>query len=199
MLKGHTQITDLGLYSVPCELSNLTSGEACEQSGGIAIAYWAQYSDIDWAAMVADTAKWDAATLTVKGYTMISGKVFKKIEFERKTPQYSFTYTNEQQFYAQVINMVLEGQSISQSTAIRKAIGCCNLVLHIIDNNGRHRVVGVEYTGSVFVKQLTGLRIGRHLDTSGQLSQTKSRDELDLTGESMRAPLYAATNIVIPV
>lgn len=200
-LAGATPRGIFGLYVVPCALGNLTTNDDnCGNKGGIAAAYWAKYSDIDWTAMAANVLNWNLATLTILDYIMVAAATFKKLEFDVKQSFYNFTFTEDTDVYTQVITAVFEGKSNAQTTVFRQALSCCNLVIHIFDLNGLERVVGVEWTGTAFTKQLKTVRIVRHLDASGQQGQARSRDEIDLGGESLRPPLYATvTQSGIPV
>lgn len=180
------KVTALGLYVVPCELGNLTSNaDNCGNKGGIASAYWAKYTDIDWTAMAGNALNFNPTTLTILDYIMVAAATFKKLEFDIKQSFYNFTFTEDTDVYTQVITTVYEGKSNAQTTVFRKSLACCNIVLHIFDLNGLERVVGVEWDGSAFVKQLKTLRMVRHLDASGQQGQARARDEMDLGGESL--------------
>lgn len=184
----------------PCELGALGEPDDCGLKSGLSSAYWAKYSEIDWAAMVADADLFTPATHIIKEYAMVGAAVFKKIDFNRKGGNYSFTWTEESQAYAQLIPFIFEGKSNANRLALTKAISCCKIVLHLFDNNGLERVVGVEYNGTVFNPQVTNLKIVRHLDASGSIGGDKSRDEIDLGGESTYTPLFATvTEALIPV
>lgn len=188
----------LGLYAVACDLGAITTNDDCASKGGIADAYWTKYNNVDWASMAANILMWNPTTLLILDYTMVLTAVFKQLEFKVEDSTYDFTFTEEADAYDQLIKFVFEGKSNSQTTAFRKAVGCCKIVLHVIDVNGLERVVGVEWNGAAFVKQLKTLRVVRHLDTSGQLGSARARDEMDLGGKSVRPPLYAtvgASNI----
>lgn len=174
-----------------CELNDLTSSDDCNTRGGIRLAFWAKYSDIDWEAMAAAPLIFNPTTQLILDYTMVGGAVFKKLEFERKAANYNFTYTSDTDLYTQVIATIFEGKDSANRNAIVEAIGCCKLILHIVDNNCQERVVGVEWDGTSFSPQITPLRITRHLDTSGVLGTDKGRDEIDFGGESLIAPLYS--------
>lgn len=190
----------LGLYAVPCVLGGFTSSDDCSSRGGLASAFWTKYDNIDWAAMAIDADNFNPTTLLILAYIMEASQVFTKLEFKIEDSTYDFTYTEETDAYDQLIKFVFEGKSNTQALAFRKAVGCCKIVMHLIDVNGLERVVGVEWTGTEFVKQLKTLRVVRHLDTSGQLGQSRARDEMDLGGKSIRAPLFSTvTSANIPV
>lgn len=190
----------LGLYAVPCVLGAITTNDDCSSKGGLADAYWTKYDNVDWASMVGNPLNFTPATLLILDYIMNGAEVFTQLEFKVEDSTYDFTFTEEADAYDQLIKFVFEGKSNAQTTAFRKAVGCCKIVLHIIDVNGLERVVGVEYNGTTFIKQLKTLRVVRHLDTSGQLGQSRARDEMDLGGKSVRPSLYATVGAAnIPV
>lgn len=175
----------------PCALAGLEEPDDCNTRGGLSTAYWAKESDIDWVAMAADALQFDHATQTIKDYTMVGSTKFTQIQFNRKGGSYNFTYTSDTQSYAQLIPMIFEGKTNANKLAIQNAISCCKVILHLFDNNGLERVVGIEWNGTKFTTQVLKLKIVRHLDASGTLAGEKAREELDLGGESAYAPLYA--------
>lgn len=177
-----------------CTLADLTSSDDCNTRGGIKKAYWAKYSDIDWAAMAAAPLMFNPTTQLILDYTMVGGAVFNTLTFEKKQGNYNFTFTSDADLYAQVITMIFEGKDSATRNALVASIGCCKLILHIVDNNCQERVVGVEWDGTSFTPQITPLRISRHLDTSGVLGTDKGRDEIDFGGESLIAPLYSTAD-----
>jgi hypothetical protein len=200
-LSGLTMKYQPGVFSAcvsTCELTDITESDDCKIRGGIKTAYWTEYNSIDWEDMASDPLKFDTATETVLGYTMVGGAVFKKLTFGRKNGFYDFTFTEDTDVYEQLITMIFEGKSNANRLAFKKSLNCCRIVLHIFDNNCLERIVGVEWDGASFEPQVKTLRIGRHLDSSGQSGDSKSRDEFDLVGESLFAPLFSTvgeTNI----
>lgn len=190
----------LTVCATSCEIDDITSSDDCNLRGGLKTAYWGQYSDVDWEAMAADPTAFDPDTQCVQSYIMNAGATFKKLTFDRKQGFYDFTYTSDTDLYEQVITMIFEGKSKENRNAFCKAVGCCKIILHLFDNNCQERIVGVEWDGVSFEPQVTSLRIGRHLDSSGQFGSTKARDEIDFTGESICTPLFAEVGqAAIPV
>lgn len=184
----------------PCALTALTEPDDCNLRGGLSAAYWAKASEIDWASMESDNTKFNPTTQTILDYVMVGAAVFKPIKFNRKGGSYSFTWTAETQSYEQLIPLIFEGKDNANRLAIQSAASCCKIILHLFDNNGLERVVGIEWNGTKFIPQVVNLRVTRHLDASGNLSGEKGREELDLGGESTFAPLYATvTEANIPV
>lgn len=175
----------------PCSLDAISEPDDCNTRGGLSSAYWVKASDIDWNAMESDPTSFDPTEQKILGYIMVGAAVFTPIKFNRKGGSYSFTWTDETQSYEQLIPMIFEGKDSANRVAIQNAISCCKIILHLFDNNGLERVVGIEWNGSKFVPQVRNLRVVRHLDASGNLSGEKGREELDLGGESTFAPLYA--------
>ena len=174
-----------------CQLDEIATDSACQKRGSFNRAAWAKFSDIDWDAIAASAAHWTAATEVLLDYIMVGPAVFNPIESEKKLSEYNFTYTSDNDFYELLILIQFEGKSASRRLSLQKAISCCDIIFHIFDNNGMERVVGVEWDGTSLVKPLDSLVIGRHLDTSGNFTGSKPRDEVDLTGESLSAPLFA--------
>lgn len=190
----------VGANVVSCELGDISTSDECKTRGGLQTVYWANYKEIDWDAMATSAVNFDPVTENILSYAMVGGATFSKLTFERKQGFYDFTFTEDADVYDQLITMIFEGKSAVNSLAFKKAIGCCKIVLHIIDNNCIERVVGVEWNGTSFQPQARTLRIVRHLDSSGQLGSSKSRDEIDLGGESLSPPLYATvTEANVPV
>lgn len=176
---------------ITCSLDAITTSTDCKLRGGIRALYWTQYSNVDWATMVADPLQFDPTNQEVLDYTMVAAAVFTKVEFDRKNAFYDVTFTEDADVYAQLITMFFDGKDRARRNSLQAATLCCDIVAHVYDNNGTQRVFGVDYNGTSFDKQLTSLKVGRHLDSSGQLGQSKARDELDLSGEAFFAPLFA--------
>lgn len=179
-----------------CELTELVSDDSCNVSGGIQEAYWAQYGDIDWVTIAGDITKFDPVTQRLIGTpTMLGGAVWKLITPERKTAQYTFTWTEETDVYTQEIQLNFEGTSNAMRLAFVKSVKCCNLVLLIIDNNCQQRLVGVEWNGTKFLKQTKTLRFGTHVSQSGQKGSSKPGNNVTLIGESDYDPMFANLNL----
>lgn len=182
-----------------CELNDITSAIGCNTRGGIRVVYWINYTEVDWDAMAISPAHFDAANYTILDYIMIGGATFRKLTFDSKTSFYEFIYTEDTGVYTQLITMIFEGKSAPNTLAFCNAVGCCNVVAHIFDNNCLARVVGPSWTGSVIGNQTKTLRIGRHGDYSGVFGDSIARDELDLTGESICPPLFSTIDeLAIP-
>lgn len=176
--------------AVSCELGAISSSDDCNIRGGIKTAYWALYNEINWASMAVSGSNFDTSTQLIKDYIMVSTAKFKKLSFERKQGAYNFTYTKDSDVYTQLVTLIFEGKDNTVKNALTKAIGCCKIVFHIFDNNCIERILGVEWNGTTFDPQVVPLSITRHLDTSGEFGSSKARDEIDLGGESLMAPLY---------
>lgn len=188
--------TDVLMCTFTCQLSALVTNDDCNLSGGVQEAYWAQFGDIDWTAIAADEDKWDAVNEQLIGTpTMILGATWKPITPERKTAQYTFTWTEDTDVYTQEIQLNFEGTSNALRLAFNKTVKCCNLVLLIVDNNCQQRLVGVEWTGTKFIKQTKTLRFGTHVDRSGQKGSSKPGNDVTLIGESDRPVMFANLNL----
>jgi hypothetical protein len=181
-----------------CTLDDLETDDSCNTSGGIQEAYWCQYGDIDWAATVAAVAPdqlFNPTTEVLTGFIMEGAAVWKKISPERKTSQYTFTFGEDTAVYEQEIVINFEGGSAAFRLKIKNSFKCCNLVLLIVDNNCNQRLVGVEWNGTAFIKQVKTLRFGTHVDRSGELGTSKAGNDITLVGESLVAPIYCNVDL----
>jgi len=176
---------------ISCDLLALNSANDCNDRGGIRKAFWTEYNNIDWDTMLADPLLFDPTNEQILGYAMNGGAVFTEIEGESKNSFYEFTYTSEQDFYQLLVTFLFKGKDRTRRNRLQKAIACCNVVIHIYGRSGEQRVIGVDYNGEVFDPIVEFARVTRHLDSGGQLGTSRSRDELDLGGQSFYAPLWA--------
>jgi len=193
---GTRPLDALFLCVFTCELQALVSNDDCNLSGGIQEAYWCQFGDVDWVTIAADPTKFNPTTQQLIGTpTMLLSAVWKPITPERKTAQYTFTWTEETDVYVQEIALNFEGTSNDMRLAFTKSVKCCNLVLLIIDNNCQQRLVGVEWTGVKFIKQTKTLRFGTHISRSGLKGSTKPGNDVILVGESDAEPMFANINL----
>lgn len=141
--------------------------------------------------MLIDPLQFTPATQTILEFEMNVAGTWKRIDFEKKAGQYTSTFTEDADTYANLISMTFDGKDNPRKLAITQAIQCCDIVALVFGNNGEQRVFGVDYNGDRFDTIVSRLRVGRHLDASGLLGTDKARDEIDLTGESLFAPLFA--------
>ena len=176
---------------ITCELDNIQKIANCADRGGYRKLYWFRPSEVDWATMLADPLLFDPATHTILDYAMIGGAVFTEVEFEPKSSFYDFTFTKETDVYSLLVSWIHKGKDPVRRLALQKAINCCDIGVHIYANDGSQRVIAQDYNGETMVDLLDPLAVGRHLDSSGQLGSSRSRDEIDLTGEAFYAPLFA--------
>lgn len=179
------------MAEIICALDSVQNPIDCRDRGGIKSAYWTQFQNIDWAAMLSDETKFDTNTHEVLEWVMQDGGVFSKLTFERKLSFYENTYTRETDVYALLLTMVFKGKDAARRLSFQKAIQCCEIIVHVIENTGKQRVFGVDYDGNTIESIVDYFQIGRHLDAGGQLGTSTARDEIDLTGESFFAPLFA--------
>lgn len=177
----------LSLCVNTCELTDLSTSDACKVRGGISCIYWIRCTELDLEQMAAD---YDDTVGCLTGYVKKAPAVWSKLSFDKKNAFYDFTYTEDDDVYVQLITIIFEGQSKELRNAFCHAVQCCDIILHIIDNNCLTRTVGLEWDGCNFTKQTKTLRIGRHLDSSGQLGDSKARNEIDFVGESICPPIY---------
>lgn len=180
------------MAEITCALNTIAESSTCNDRPGVRAAYWANYSDIDWDTMAGDPLDFDTTNQEILDYVMLSSAVFYKVNFERKGAFADFTYTRDQDFYNILVTLIMKGKDMDRRNSLTSAIPCCNVVLHLYMNDGTQRVVGVEWTGDAFQTMLTKLSIVRHLDSTGQVGTSRSRDEVDLGGESTYAPLFAS-------
>lgn len=176
---------------ITCGLDTIANPAVCNNRGGFRKAYWFEADKVDWAAMFADPLQFDTTTHDILGYTMIGGAVMYPLTFEPKSAFYDFTYTADTDVYTILVQMIFKAKESDRRKKLQEAIACCNVGLHIYANDGTQRVIAQDFDGNGFIDMLESLQITRHLDSSGQLGSSKSRDELDLGGEGFFAPLFA--------
>lgn len=179
------------MAEITCALNAIVNQSGCNDRGGLRAFYWFEVEDVDWETMLADPLQFDEATQTILGFTMVGAATMSKVTFKREEAFYDFTYTEDTDLYEQLITLMFEGKSNPRRIALQQAIACCNIGAILYANDGSQRVIGKDYNGVVFDDVLKRLRVARHLDSSGQLSNSRSRDELDLAGKSFYAPLFA--------
>lgn len=178
--------------TISCALDAITTPAGCNVRGSIKTLYWTQYTNIDWETMAGDALQFNTTTQTVLDYTMVGGTVFKKVEFEPKGSFYDNTFTSDAGVYALLLTMLFSGKDITRRNSLMEAVQCCSIVAHVYGYDGKQRVFGVDWDGEAFQVLPTPFKIGRHLDSSGQLGSSPSRDEVDLIGEAFYAPLFAS-------
>jgi hypothetical protein len=176
---------------ITCGLPAITKPASCKASGGIKRVYWTLFSAVNWAAMLADEDAFNPTTQVILEFEMNTGGTWKRLDFEKKQGSYSAEYTEDTDSYALNIPLVFEGKENARKNALTQALRCCDIVALVIGNNGEQRVFGVDFDGDFFDTISERLKVGRHLDTSGVLGTDKARDEVDLTGEALFAPLFA--------
>lgn len=176
---------------ITCGLDAINKLANCNDRGGFRTLYWFDVADVDWASMIADPTKFDTTNHLILGYTMLNSATMNKVEFEAKSAFFDFTYTSDTDLYSLLIQTMYRGSDNARALSFQKAISCCNIGVHIYANDGTQRVVAQDYNGVSIQDILEPLRVGRHLDSSGQLGTSRSRDELDLIGESFFRPLFA--------
>jgi len=176
----------------PCVLgSPSTSTGTCGDKGGVRRLYWAKFTDIDWATMQTTSADFDTATHEIKAFVMLSSAVFKKVNLDQKLGEAEAVYSEADGFYKNTIKASFMGQSAANRKIFFDALGCRNLVVISVGNNGNMRIYGVDYDLTTLGKILTPLYIGTHGDYTGTLGgNAKSRDEITIEGESFTAPLF---------
>lgn len=178
---------------VTCALDTITKPENCNDRGGFRSFYWIEYNKIDWDALIADPLAFDPVNELVLDYTnhMIAGAVFNKIDFDRESAFYDFTYTEDTDLYTLLITMFFKGKQADRRNKLQRAIACCSVYSHLYSNDGTQRSIGIDYNGETGVPILDELSITRHLDSGGQLGTSRARDEMDLGGKAFFAPLFA--------
>lgn len=179
------------MAAITCALDAISNPSTCVKRGGIRALYWTEYENIDWASMAGEETDFDTTNQQILDYVMVSSAVFNKVEFEAKEAFYEFTYTEEQDFYENLVTLMFRGKDRDRRNSLQSAIACCNIVMHIYGYGGEQRVVGVDWNGDAFAPILETMSVTRHLDASGQLGTSRARDEMDLGGQSFYAPLFA--------
>ena len=176
---------------IVCATPEILNPTTCNDRGGFYAAGWTTYEAVDWAAMAADNSKFDQTTATLLDYTMQTGGVFNILTSKAKDAYYEATFTSENDYWELLVAQIFEGKDVARTNAFNQAIQCCQLILHLFANNGKDRVFGVDWNGTSFQPTLEPLRVGRVLDAGGQIGSNKARDEMDLTGQSLFAPIHS--------
>jgi hypothetical protein len=180
---------------IVCALESLVNQLGCSKHKGVFEAYWTRRTNVDFTAMAADALKFDASNQQVLGYTMLNSATFAQIQFDKKSAFADFTYTDANGFYEIIFQAILKGKSFARRNSLQAAIQCCDILIHIYLNDNTQRVIGVEWNGVKFSEPVELVRVGRHLDGSGQIGGADARDELDLIGQQLYAPLFATVPI----
>lgn len=170
----------------PATLTGYTGVDACYQAGGVQALYFTEYDSVNWSSC---TISSDVLT----AYVMNSGGVFVKVNTDPRNTFYNATYSNE----AEVYDILLTGWFKTNTTAQRDSLfsmfGKC-LVCHMILNNCSERVIGVDLRGATaadFEVAPLPLQVLRHLDSSGQVGQSKARLEVDWGCEQWNPPIFS--------
>ena len=189
-------------------VDDVGDNSSCNTRGGIKTIYYEKFDFFDWAAVEADIAAgapynyfdptnncWTAPPPLVTG-----GSLLKKMTFDRKNAFYEFTYTEDAGVYEQAIDINFEGKSKTNVLAFSKLVSCCDLIMLIYDNNCQARLVGPEWDGTTFERQVKTLRVGTHTDRSGQFGQSLAGDQVIFVGESTLPPgVWEVDETAIPV
>jgi hypothetical protein len=61
----------------------------------------------------------------------------------------------------------------------------------LFGNNGKKRVIGVDWNGESFSRPVDNFRISQHNDQGGDLGTSTSTDDLAWQGNQLFAPLFA--------
>lgn len=179
------------MATISCALDAISTPAGCNRRGSIKVLYWTEYANVDWDAMAGNALMFNPTTQTILDYTMVGAGVFKKVEFEPKGSFYDNTYTKDAGVYSLLLTMLFSGKDVTRRNSLMEAVQCCSIVVHAYGYDGKQRVFGVDWDGEAFQVLPTPLTVTRHLDSSGQLGSSESRDEVDLGGESFYAPLFA--------
>lgn len=179
---------------MPCiiqaEVVDLTTADDCNLKGGIKIAYWAKYSDIDWTATAANATQWDAANELISGFTMIGGAVWKRIKFNKKGSNYTQSYTKDTSTYETAINLLFLGKGRDFRNAMCKAIRNCKFVVYVFDRNCGERLFGVDWDGDAFNELIEPMSITQHDDNSGEIGGDGPQDSIVIGGEADCPAIY---------
>lgn len=181
--------------AIVCELGQINGSAKCPDRGGFYDAYWTENQSVDWDTMFGDPLLFNPTTGQILDYAMVGGATFNRLTFDLKTAFYDFTYTSETDLFNLLLTMNFKGQDNDRKNALMSALQCCDVIFHLFANDGTQRVVGKDYNGLGFRDLLTPLRITRLLDSSGQLSTSKARVEMDLGGEGFFAPLFSTMDV----
>ncbi len=125
-----------------CVVTPIITAANCDPSrAGIAVLYVAQCSDI-----AADGLTFDADR-AISAITMVSGKVFKRIEFEKNTAFFNQAKTKIKSStnVAQTISFIEAGLSNEVRNALEDLNCNCCLFVIVKDNSGTLHAAGISY------------------------------------------------------
>ena len=179
------------MAEIICEPKNLISSETCADRGGWYIGFYAKYSEIDWADMASDALFFDQTNQEILGFTMVGGATWKKIEPRKRGATYNFNYTSATGFYECNAACIFDSKDRDRRNNLQYAIQCCDLVVVLFGNNGKKRVIGVDWNGVEFSRPVDNFRISQHNDQGGDLGTSTSTDDLAWQGNQLFAPLFA--------
>lgn len=174
-------------------LEGVTNDTNCGKKPGIKHIFAAERKLVDWDAMKANALNFDSTNFEVLSYIYKTGGQHVEITFDRNTGQFDSTYNPDDKAYETVVQAVLSGKGRDRTHALRKLVDCCDLTLHLYMSDGTERVVGPEYDfeDDVFIEPVDKLAVSRHLDSQGTRGGDDPRDEIDFSGQTDYAPLFA--------
>lgn len=173
------------------EPKDLTTSDDCGLKKGLKVAYYTKYSNVDWAATLADaTPQFDTATQTISGFTMLNSAVWNKIDFKRQGSFYTQSYTEDADVYATQITTNFEGKSVTLRNNLVSVIRACKLVFYVIDSNRKGRLFGVDWDGVVFSITPDPFRTTQHDDNSGDFGGDAPSDVVIFGGDAEFPALY---------
>jgi hypothetical protein len=127
--------------AVLCTLAPI-SGTSCRKgSAGIAELYVIAYEDIDHTTGIT----WDADEQAT-AIPLVATKTWTKLEFQQSTA----FFNQEKQApgdsinFRQSISVNFPNNDIATRMALKNMDACCNLVAFIVDNQGEHRLAGIQ-------------------------------------------------------
>ena len=181
-------------------LQGLETGLGCSDDH-VQILYVAKYKDIDWSSMKDDPTKFDKANQEIKEFVMVSDSVggvatprkFVRFEPYQKDSIAKSTFALPDSVWSHLITLSFMGKSNMVKNIIQKMLKLCGFILVTFSDKCTSRTFGVDYNPDrdTFRPCEMPLRISRVEDDNGKRgSDNSSKDDFDITGKGLFAPLY---------
>lgn len=175
------------------EYEDLETNQGCDDQG-ITSAYYMPKKKFDLEAMSAaqatyfDEDRCVFSDFVFKPNADSSIPKFKRLYFDQEDSFYNSNRADENsKFYDHTITNLFNGKSPEQTKALAKIASICGgFVIIVFTENCQVRVFGIEWNARTCRFQCIkkGMKMGRHVDTHGQLGQEGSaRDEFDWVGK----------------
>lgn len=175
---------------IVCEPKILTNSTgACNDLGGWYKGFYTKVSNINWDAILADVDAMDQVNRVVHTLTENPGTTWAPIEPRGEGTNYAFNFARQTR-YDCTVNFVFDGKDEVRTANLQSAIACCDILLVLFCNNGKHRIVGKDFNGAAFANPYRNFNISTHNDNSGTIGTDNANDVVAMNGVQVWAPLY---------